>query len=182
VWPPLLHAIRRCMKAASDLKWWRKYGRRWRQLVPSVLECLPPHRVRPFLPQQTLVPRRNLLLAPCHPRSIPRDYNKPSWASGLLRNRWVSRRRCHWHFILSSNIFRLIKSEGMRRAEHVTCMEGNRHECKVLVRNSQRVHLEGLGVDGRIILQRIAKKYEGIMWSALIWSRIGTRGRLLWTR
>jgi hypothetical protein len=41
-----------------------------------------------------------------------------------------------------------------------------------------RDHLEDLGVDGRIMLKIIFKKWYGA-WTALIWFRIGTGGGLL---
>jgi len=42
-------------------------------------------------------------------------------------------------------------------------------------------HLEGLSVDGKIILQWILGK-EGVnVWTGCIWIRIGTSGRLLQT-
>jgi hypothetical protein len=40
-------------------------------------------------------------------------------------------------------------------------------------------HLEDLGVDGRIILKRIFKKWGGMAWPGLIWLRIGTGDGLL---
>jgi hypothetical protein len=41
-----------------------------------------------------------------------------------------------------------------------------------------RSHLEGAGIDGRIILKCIFKKWHGA-WTGLIWLRIGTGGGLL---
>ena len=42
--------------------------------------------------------------------------------------------------------------------------------------------LENLGVDGRIILKFIFKKYERWwVWTGLVWLKIGTNGRLLLT-
>jgi len=41
---------------------------------------------------------------------------------------------------------------------------------------SERDHLEGPGVDGRIILRRIFRKWD---WTGLIWLRIWAGGRLL---
>jgi len=40
-------------------------------------------------------------------------------------------------------------------------------------------HLEDVGVDGKIILERILGKYGGKVWTGCIWLRIGTSGGLL---
>jgi hypothetical protein len=40
----------------------------------------------------------------------------------------------------------------------------------------KRDHLENPGVDGRIILRCIVKRYGGEAWSRLTWLRIGTGG------
>jgi hypothetical protein len=50
----------------------------------------------------------------------------------------------------------------MIRAEHVTCMgKGEVHTGLLRGKQRKRDRLEDLGVDGRIILQRIFKKYNG---------------------
>jgi len=43
----------------------------------------------------------------------------------------------------------------------------------------ERDHVEDLGIDERIISLQILKKYDGRIWTGLIWLRIRTSGRLL---
>jgi hypothetical protein len=51
---------------------------------------------------------------------------------------------------------------------------------RILVgRPEGRKHLEDPGVDRRIILKWILKKWYGGAWTGLIWLRIGTGGGLL---
>jgi hypothetical protein len=45
-----------------------------------------------------------------------------------------------------------------------------------------RNHLEGLGIDGKIILTCVLKAYEGRAWTGLIWLSAMTSGRPLSTR
>jgi hypothetical protein len=43
----------------------------------------------------------------------------------------------------------------------------------------ERNHLEGIFVDGRIILKWISEKWDGEAWTGLIWLMIRTFGGLL---
>jgi hypothetical protein len=43
----------------------------------------------------------------------------------------------------------------------------------------ERDHYEDQGVGGWIILKRILERQDGVVWTGLIWLRIGTSGGLL---
>jgi hypothetical protein len=43
-------------------------------------------------------------------------------------------------------------------------------------------HLGDPGVDGRIILRWILRKWNVVLWTGLSWLRIGRGGRQLWLR
>ena len=73
------------------------------------------------------------------------------------------------------NIIRLIKSRRMRGTGQVASMGGRTVHTGFWWRDlSEREHLQDPGLDGRIILKLILKKWDGEAWTGLIWLRIGT--------
>jgi hypothetical protein len=80
----------------------------------------------------------------------------------------------------SPNIIWVIKCRRTRWAGHVARVKDGRGAHSVLVGNPrERAYLEGLGVIWRIILKWILKKWDGEVWTRLIWFRIGTGGGIL---
>ena len=73
-------------------------------------------------------------------------------------------------------IIRVIKSRRIRWGEHIKHMGKRSGSYRVLVGNLDRDHVEDPGVDGRIILRWIFRKWDGLAWIGLIWLGIGTGG------
>jgi len=79
--------------------------------------------------------------------------------------------------LYSSNIIRMIKSRRIRWAGHVASMGESRSVHKVLVgKPEEKVHSEDPGVNGRIILRRIFRKWDVRAWTGSCWLRIETGG------
>jgi hypothetical protein len=58
-------------------------------------------------------------------------------------------------------------------------MGEKRHACRILVGKPVKRYRKDLGVGGRIIFNWILRKYDGAVWTRLIWLRTGTSGGLL---
>jgi len=78
------------------------------------------------------------------------------------------------------NIVRVIKSRRMRWAGHVARLGERRDLYRVLVRKRDRNSSLGVpGVDGRIILRWMFRKWDVWVWTGLRWLGIGTGGGFL---
>jgi hypothetical protein len=76
------------------------------------------------------------------------------------------------------NITWVIKLRIMRWAGHVACMGESRGVYRFVVGKPEREmhHLEDPGLDGRIILRWIFRKWAVSAWTGSIWLRTGTGG------
>jgi hypothetical protein len=77
----------------------------------------------------------------------------------------------------SPNIVRAIKSRRMRWTGHVACMRiGEAYTGYWWGNVKERDHLGGPGVDGKILLRWIFRKWDVGAWIGASWLRIGTGG------
>jgi hypothetical protein len=81
----------------------------------------------------------------------------------------------------SPSIIRIIKSRRMRWAGHVARMREKKKAYRLLVRKPEGKRPLGRPrhrwVDN--ILGWILERWDGVMWTGLVWLRIGTGGELL---
>jgi hypothetical protein len=72
----------------------------------------------------------------------------------------------------SPSIIRIIKLRRMRWVGHVAQMGEKRNMYRLLVEKPE----------GTRPLGRPRRRWNGVMWTGLVWLRIGTGGELLWIR
>jgi hypothetical protein len=73
-----------------------------------------------------------------------------------------------------------MKSTTMRRAGHVARIGEKRKAYRLLVGNPEgKRPLESQDVGGWIILGWVFERCDGVMWTGLVWIKIGTGGELL---
>jgi hypothetical protein len=99
----------------------------------------------------------------------------------------VERRKLHTEELSdlysSFNIFWMIKSRRIGWVEHEAHMGRGEVYTGILWGNlSERGHLEEPGVDGRIILRWMHRKWDVGAWAGSTWLRIGTGGGILCMR
>jgi hypothetical protein len=76
----------------------------------------------------------------------------------------------------SPSIIRMIKSRRIRLAEHVVRTEEKMNAYRYLVEKKGK---RPLGRLGRLVLNWILEKQDGVIWTGFICLRTGTTGRLL---
>jgi hypothetical protein len=103
----------------------------------------------------------------------------PNWDE--VTGEWGTLHNKELHDLYSSpNIVRVIKSRRMRWAGHVARMvEGEACTGFWWKNLRERDHWGNPGVDGRIILRRIFRKWDVGVWTGLIWLRAEAGGEHL---
>jgi hypothetical protein len=76
----------------------------------------------------------------------------------------------------SLNIIRVIKSRRIRWEGHVACIEERGTHRGLVGKSKGKSPFGNSGLDGKVILRWIFRKWDGWVRTGLIWLRIGTGG------
>jgi hypothetical protein len=85
----------------------------------------------------------------------------------------------HHNLYSGPNIIRMVKSKRMQCAGHLACMGAKRNAYRILMGKPERkrpVAISRCGWEDNI---KILEKWDVVVWTGLIWLRVGTSGRLL---
>jgi hypothetical protein len=101
--------------------------------------------------------------------------------SFFVAGEWRKLHNEELHDLYSSpSIITMIKLRRMRWAGHVARMGEKKNAYRLLVESQrERDHKEDQDVGGWIMSGCILERWDGVMWTGLVWLRIGTGGELL---
>jgi hypothetical protein len=98
-----------------------------------------------------------------------------------VTGKWRKLHNEELHDLYSSpSIIRIMKSRRMRWAGHVARMREKRNGYRLLVGKPEG--RRPLGRPRRSWVGWILWRWDGVMWTGLVWLRIGTGGELWWIR
>jgi hypothetical protein len=99
---------------------------------------------------------------------------------GDVTGGWRKLQNEELHNLYSSPcIIRMVKPRCMIWAEYVAQMGAKRNACRILVGKPEGKTPLGRSRHRRVDNMKMDLRYDGVVWTGLIWSRMGTNGGLL---